>query len=255
MLEGAFAYWQMLPIGVVIASVAMFFGLGGGVLWMPILLMSTDLNPKDAVVCTILIQFFGQLSASYSNNQAGLIDWRLVRLLTMYGIPAVIGGVLLSFLLHPVWIELFLGLTIFFIAYVFLRGDDFFVVGSDRADLAAARQGRMITVLGSILTGFLGIGVGDWLVPFFNMRCRLAMVRSVATSIALMMILSLTALSVHLLSGRTMEWQVAVPGAVGVLIGAQAGSRLLRRVPETHFKEFFVLMLVFIATHVTFNAL
>jgi uncharacterized membrane protein YfcA len=81
------------------------------------------------------------------------------------------------------------------------------------------------------------------------------MVRSVATSIALMMILSLTALSIHLLSGRTMEWQVAVPGAVGVLIGAQAGSRLLRRVPETHFKEFFVLMLVFIATHVTFNAL
>ncbi len=254
MLE-AFAFWQMLPIGVVIASVAMFFGLGGGVLWMPVLLMSTDLDPKDAVVCTIMIQFFGQLSASYSNNRAGLIDWRLVRLMSTFGIPAVIGGVLLSFLLHPVWIELFLGLTIFFIAYVFLRGDDFFVAGSDKADLEAAQQGRIITLLGSILTGFLGIGVGDWLVPFFNMRCRLAMVRSVSTSIALMMILSVTAFSVHVLLGRTVEWGVAVPGAVGVLIGAQVGSRLLQRVPETHFKEFFVLMLVFIATHVTFNAL
>ncbi|MCI5139182.1 MAG: sulfite exporter TauE/SafE family protein [Candidatus Electrothrix sp. AR1] len=252
---GAFEFWQMLPIGVAIASVAMFFGLGGGVLWMPILLMSTDLDPKDAVVCTIMIQFFGQLSASYSNNRAGLIDWRLVQMMSTFGIPAVIGGVLLSFLLHPVWIELFLGLTIFFIAYVFLRGDDFFVAGSDKADLEAARQGRVITLIGSILTGFLGIGVGDWLVPFFNMRCRLAMVRSVSTSIALMMILSLIALSVHVLFGRTIEWRVAVPGAVGVLIGAQVGSRLLRRVPETHFKEFFVLMLVFIATHVTFNAL
>ncbi len=252
---GAFEFWQMLPIGVAIASVAMFFGLGGGVLWMPVLLMSTDLDPKDAVVCTIMIQFFGQLSASYTNNRAGLIDWRLVRLMSTFGIPAVIGGVLLSFLLHPVWIELFLGLTIFFIAYVFLRGDDFFVAGSDKADLEAARQGRGITLLGSILTGFLGVGVGDWLVPFFNMRCKLAMVRSVSTCIALMMILSLIALSVHVLLGRTIEWRVAVPGAVGVLIGAQVGSRLLRRVPETHFKEFFVLMLVFIATHVTFNAL
>ncbi|XCN72730.1 MAG: sulfite exporter TauE/SafE family protein [Candidatus Electrothrix aestuarii] len=248
-------YWQMLPIGVVIASIAMFFGLGGGVLWMPVLLMSTDLEPKGAVVCTIVIQFFGQLSATHSNNQAGLIDWRLVCLLMAFGIPAVIFGVLFSFLLHPVWIELVLGLTIFFIAYVFLRGDDFFVTGSDQADLEAARRGRMITMFGSVLTGFLGVGVGDWLVPFFNMRCKLAMVRSVATSIALMMILSSTALGVHILFGHTIEWRVAIPGTLGVLLGAQVGSRLLRRVPETHFKEFFVLMLVFIATHVTFNAL
>ena len=250
-----FEFWRMLPLGIVIASIAMFFGLGGGVLWMPVLLMSTNLDPKDAVVCTLVIQFFGQLSASYSNHQAGLIDWQLVRLLLTVGIPAVIGGVLLSFLLHPVWIELFLGLTIFFIAYVFLRGDDFFVTGSDKADLEAAQQGRFITVLGSILTGFLGIGVGDWLVPFFNMRCKLAMVRSVSTSIALMMVLSLIALSVHIFFGQSLEWRIIIPGAVGVLIGAQVGARLLRRVPETHFKEFFVLMLVFIATHVTFNAL
>ncbi|MCI5116922.1 MAG: sulfite exporter TauE/SafE family protein [Candidatus Electrothrix sp. LOE1_4_5] len=250
-----FEFWRMLPFGIIIASIAMFFGLGGGVLWMPVLLMTTDLDPKNAVVCTLIIQFFGQLSASYSNHQADLIDWQLVFLLLPVGIPAVVIGGVFSFLLHPVWIELFLGLTIFFIAYVFLRGDDFFVTGSDKADLEAARQGQFITILGSILTGFLGIGVGDWLVPFFNMRCKLAMVRSVSTSIALMMVLSLTALSVHILFGQSIEWRIIIPGAVGVLLGAQVGARLLRRVPETHFKEFFVLMLVFIATHVTFNAL
>jgi hypothetical protein len=233
---------------------------------MPVLLVTTDLRPQEAVVCTIVIQFFGQVSASYSNARADMIDWELVRMMAVFGVPSVFFGALLSFLLHPVWIELFLGLTIFFIAYVFLRGDDFFVAGSDRADLAAARQGRFIPLLGGILTGFLGIGVGDWLVPFFNMQCRLAMVRSVASSIALMMILSATALSGYLLSGyilfgQTADWRIVqivwlvLPASVGVLIGAQLGSRLLRRVPESHFKEFFVLMLVFIATHVTFNAL
>lgn len=245
----------MLPIGMAISSIAMFFGLGGGVLWMPVLLVSTDLEPNDAVVCTIVIQFFGQLSASCSNSRAGLIEWPLVRMMLAFGVPAVIAGVLLSFWLHPLWIELFLGLTIFFIAYVFLRGDDFFIEGSDKADLTAARRGRFITLLGGVLTGFLGIGVGDWLVPFFNMRCKLAMIRSVASSIALMMILSALALSVYLFFDRTVDWAVAFPGVIGVLIGAQFGSRLLQRVPETHFKEFFVLMLVFIATHVTFNAL
>lgn len=247
--------WLMLPLGIVISTVAMLFGLGGGVLWMPVLLSFTSLRPDEAVVCTIAIQSCSQFSASISNSRAGLIDWPLVRIMVGFGIPAVAGGVLLSVLLSPLWIKLFLGLTIFFIAYFFLLGGDFFVEGTDKADLAAARKGRFITLIGGVLTGFLGIGVGDWLVPFFNMRCRLAMNRAVASAIALMLILSLTAAAVQLALGRSIAWPVALPGIVGVLIGAQLGSRLLRQVPEAHFKELFVLMLVFIAAHVTFNAL
>ena len=247
-------YWFLLPMGVGIATIAMFFGLGGGILWMPALLFTTDLQPDEAVICTVIIQFFGQLSASISNNRAGLIDWALVRMMVIFGIPAVIIGVLLSFWLQPLWIEFFLGLVIFFIAYVFLRGNDFFVEGSDKVDLQAARQGRWITSMGSVLTGFLGIGVGDWLVPFFNMRCKLAMVSAVASSIALMAVLSLVAVSMHLLFGRTVHWAIVLPGVIGVLIGAQLGARLLQQMSETHLKELFVLMLVFIATHVTFNA-
>ncbi len=245
----------MIPVGLFISTIAMFFGLGGGVLWMPFLLMTTALQPREAVLCTLVIQFFGQLSASFANHRSGLIDWRLVQLLLLAGIPAVVAGVLLSCLLHPLWIEFLLGLTIFFIAYVFLRGDDFFVEGTAKADLAAARKGRFITIIGGMLTGFIGIGVGDWLVPFFNKHCKLAMVYSVASSIALMMILSLTAMSTHLLLGIHIEWTIAVPGIIGVIIGAQVGSRLLQRIPEIRFKELFVLMLIFIATHVTFNAL
>ncbi len=248
-------YWMMLPAGLLISAIAMFFGLGGGVLWMPFLLMVTELAPKEAVICTLIIQFFGQFSASLANGRAGLIDWRLVRMMVIVGIPAVIVGVLLTTLLQPLWIELFLGLTIFLIAYVFLRGDDFFVEGSEQADLIAAGRGRPITMAGGILTGFIGIGVGDWLVPFFNKQCKLSMVRSVASSIALMMALSLAALTIHLLLGGTVHWNIALPGIIGVLIGAQLGSRLLQRVPESKFKELFVLMLVFIACHVTFNAL
>ncbi len=249
------ANWLMLPVGISIATVAMFFGLGGGVLWMPVLLSFTHLRADEAVICTIVIQIFGQLSASVSNSKAGLVSWPLVIMMALVGLPSVGVGVLLSVILRPVWIKLFLGLTIFFIAYAFLRGDDFFVQGSDQADVQAARQGRPMAAMGSVLTGFLGIGVGDWLVPFFNMRCGLSMIRSVATCIVLMLILSTAALLAHLLLGRSIPWPVAFPGIIGVLIGAQLGSRLLQHVPETRFKEFFVLMLVFIAAHVTFNAL
>ncbi|WP_417911062.1 sulfite exporter TauE/SafE family protein [Candidatus Electronema sp. PJ] len=248
--------WLMLPLGMIIATVALFFGLGGGVLWMPVLLTATTLRPDEALLCTIVIQTFGQFSATVSNNRAGLISWPLVKMLVPLGFIGVLVGSMLSFVLHPVFIKLFLGLVIFFIAYAFMRGDDFFVKGSDQADLdIARRRGRPIAAAASVLTGFLGVGVGDWLVPFLNMRCGLAMTRAVATCIALMLLLSVTAVSAQLLFfGRAVAWQVALPAVIGVLLGAQFGSRLLQRMPETRFKELFVLMLVFIATHVTFNA-
>lgn len=248
--------WLMLPVGMAIATVALFFGLGGGVLWMPVLLTVVKLRPDEALLCTIVIQTFGQFSATASNSRAGMISWPIVTLLAAVGLPGVLAGTLISFLVNPLYIKLFLGLVIFFIAYAFMRGDDFFVEGSEQADMETVRRrGRPITAAASLLTGFLGVGVGDWLVPFLNMRCGLAINRAVATCIALMLILSAAAVAVQLLLGRSVLWQVAFPAIIGVLLGAQLGSKLLQRVPETRFKELFVLMLVFVATHVTFNAL
>ncbi len=248
--------WLMLPAGMAIAAVALFFGLGGGVLWMPVLLTVVRLRPDEALLCTIVIQTFGQFSATVSNSRAGLISWPVVRLLAAAGLPGVLAGVLFSFLVNPLYIKLFLGLIIFFIAYAFMRGDDFFVAGAEQADMdMVRRRGRPIAAAASLLTGFLGVGVGDWLVPFLNMRCGLAMNRAVATCIALMLFLSAAAVAAQLLLGRSILWQVAFPAIVGVLLGAQLGARLLQKVPETRFKELFVLMLVFVAAHVTFNAL
>lgn len=246
--------WLLLPAGIFIATIAMFTGLGGGVLWMPLFLTVMKIPPGEAVLCTLLIQFCGQASASFSNNRQNLIDWQLVRMMATAGIPTVIAASFFSHMLQPLWIKFLLGLSIFFIAYVFLRSDDFLEQGGTHVDIKAARQGWPITAMGGLLTGFLGIGVGDWLVPFFNMRGKLTMVRSVASSIGLMMILSGVALTVHFFLQTRVRLDIALPSIIGVITGAQVGSRLLQRVPEIHFKEIFVLMLLFLATHVTFNA-
>ena len=108
--------WLMLPAGMAIAAVALFFGLGGGVLWMPVLLTVVKLRPDEALLCTIVIQTFGQFSATVSNSRAGMISWPIVRLLAAVGLPGVLAGVLVSFLINPAYIKLFLGLIIFFIA-------------------------------------------------------------------------------------------------------------------------------------------
>jgi uncharacterized membrane protein YfcA len=241
--------------GAGIASIAMFSGLGGGVFWMPLLLTSCNLPAREAVITTLLIQCFGQASAFAANAGRGLIDWRLAGIEAAAGVPGAAIGVWLFTIIEPSYIQLILGIIIFLIAYIFLAGSDFFDSGGERAEIGPAIKGLPIAFAGGILTGLLGIGTGDWLVPYFNKKCKLAMNRSVATGIALMMLLSITAFSMQTITGTDVRWDVAFPAMGGVIIGAQAGSWMLNRTSDVKFKEIFVLLLVFLAAHITFNAL
>ena len=42
--------WAALPAGILIATLATLSGFGGGVLWMPYLLLVARLDPTQAVV-------------------------------------------------------------------------------------------------------------------------------------------------------------------------------------------------------------
>jgi hypothetical protein len=244
----------MVPAGVVIAALAMFSGLGGGVLWVPWLIVVMGVEPREAVLCALLIQCAGQLSGTVTNWRHGTIAWRLVGQQAVVAVPTVVVGALVGRRLDAHWLEIVLGLLTFAIAYIFLRGDDLFEAGREAPDLEAGRQVRTISAIGGTLTGLVSVGVGDLLVPAFNKRCRLTMVRSVATGIALMLLLSVVAASAHLAFGGRVAPALVLPGVVGVAIGAPIGTLLQHKVSELRFKEVFVLLLVFLGSHVTFNA-
>ena len=247
--------WLLLPAGALIATIAMLSGIGGGVMWMPLLLHVYELPPGEAVLCALLIQVCGMGSGTVSNLRQGLIDQPLLRQQATVAVPMVLVGAVLARLLEPRYLELVLGLLTFVIAYVFLRGNDLLRAGSHNADLGAGQRLLPVSAIGGVLTGLLSVGIGDWLVPAFNKHCRLLMAGAVATSVALMLLLAVVAASAHLVLGVQAHWQVIAAAAPGVLVGAQIGSRLHRRVSEARFKELFVLLLVFLAAHVTFNAL
>jgi uncharacterized membrane protein YfcA len=50
-----FESWFSLPVGILIATVVSTVGIGGGVLWMPFLLIIVKLKPDTAVVMLLLI--------------------------------------------------------------------------------------------------------------------------------------------------------------------------------------------------------
>jgi len=52
--------WLALPTGILISTVVSSIGIGGGILWMPFLLVVLKMNPETAVSTSLLIQTFGK---------------------------------------------------------------------------------------------------------------------------------------------------------------------------------------------------
>lgn len=247
--------WLALPAGILIAAVVIFAGIGGGIIWMPVLISFFGMAPAEAVTCSLLIQVFAQVSATSVHLHAGRVERSLVTGLIPFVLLSTAAGTLVGPFVPSRLLQVGVGLLTFLIVYLFLRGDDFQDdAGGEVADRSGLPAVRRITVIGSFLSALVSAGLADWLVPAFHHRCRLPMARSVATGVAVMCLASISAAAFHLVSGRPIVLPIVLFAGAGVTIGAQIGARIHHRVPGERFKEIFVLILVLFAAHVTFEA-
>ena len=77
--------WLALPAGVAIATVVSAVGIGGGILWMPFMLILLQLPPEAAVLSSLIIQAVGMGSSSMAYNRRRRVDYRLAGLLLDLG--------------------------------------------------------------------------------------------------------------------------------------------------------------------------
>ena len=71
--------WLALPTGIGIATVASAVGIGGGILWMPFLMIMMRLQPETAVLSSLIIQSAGMGSGTAAYGRLKRIDYRLLR--------------------------------------------------------------------------------------------------------------------------------------------------------------------------------
>src|SRR5208283_3022030 len=88
--------WISLPAGFAIATLATLVGFGGGILWMPFLILVTHLDPTQAVVTSLVIQVGGMGSGSIAVIKAKKADLRLALVLSACAFLGVPIGVWLS---------------------------------------------------------------------------------------------------------------------------------------------------------------
>ncbi len=96
-----------------------------------------------------------------------------------------------------------------------------------------------------VLSGLLGVGGGSFLVPILTSFFALDQHLAHGTSLAVVVPISVVGAAVYSFHG-TMDVLLAAQLAVGGVIGAAVGARLMKKIPAAQLRRMFGVMLILV---------
>lgn len=270
---GEGAPWWVWPIALFVATfllgiVATLAGVGGGVLFVPIVGSLFPFHLDFVRGAGLLLALASAMSASPMLLRAGFASLRVAMPLAVVGSITSIAGAMTGLLVPIHLVEVSLGVAVLAIAALMLRsrrGEDASAPGSMDAiaralglagrftdgangravDWAVQRTATGIALFAGIgfLAGFFGIGAGWANVPVLNLVMALPLKVSVATSSLAISMINTSAAWVYLAQGAVLP-MLTVPAILGAMIGARIGSKLVRVVSAATIRRVVVAILL-----------
>lgn len=264
--------WWGVPLAIFVTSlllgmIAVPAGVGGGVLFVPIVGSFFPLHIDFVRGAGLLVALASALSAGPSLLRCDLASLRLGLPLALVASTSSIFGAMLGLALPASAVQIALGVLILGIVVLMAtaRSADFpEVKAGDRLAAALGMQGTyldpatgkaiswrvhrlphglLVFVLIGVLAGMFGIGAGWANVPTLNLLMGAPLKVAAGTSGLILSLVDSSAAWVYLNRGAVLP-VVAVPAVAGMMLGAQVGVRLLQRLPSAVIRRLVVVMLL-----------
>ncbi len=100
--------------------------------------------------------------------------------------------------------------------------------------------------LAGLLSGLIGVGGGFVMVPALSRFTDLDIKSIVATSLAIVALVSLAGVAASLAAGA-MVWRIAIPFSIGAVAGMGAGRIVAGRLPGHYLQRLFALVSILVA--------
>ena len=248
------AFIAIYAIGV--GTISSMVGIGGGVFNTPLLmiifLLSAQVAPATSLVAALFLAFASSI-VYWRQNPRPIIP-RAGLFLAITTVPGSMLGVVLRTMIEDDYVlRVIFGLALMPVAIKML-----FAVRREKGDIASELasynmsdlKNKMLAIslfggfVGGVSAGLLGIGGGAVIVPVLSVLMGLPMHAAVATSMFTMVFTASAGTTMNFIQGYINPYYALALG-VGMLIGAQFGSRLACRVNSVQLKRVFGLVLVF----------
>ena len=245
-------------------------GLGGGVILVPILTLVLGIDIHYAIGASIVSVIATSSGAAAAYLRDGVSNIRVAMFLEIgTTLGAIFGAFIAGFVGGPGLFIVF-GLVLTYSAYAMFRHRaaelptgvemgplaNFLHLGSSYYDTAlnrlvaynvrGARYGLPLMFIAGAVSGLLGIGSGVLKVPAMDIAMKMPMKVSTATSNFMIGVTAAASAGVYFIRGDVNPF-IAAPVAMGVLIGATLGTRVMMRMRSTMIRRVFIVVLVFVA--------
>lgn len=252
-------------VGAVLMGVSLgFFGGGGSILTVPILVYLFNIDPVLATAYSLFIVGVTSLVGSFSHMKMGNIDFRTA---LVFGIPAIISVYLTRRMLLPAIPEnLFtigelevnksLGLLLLFAIIMLLASWSMIRPSRNSNNKPVQNSGYnyplILTegVVVGVVTGLVGAGGGFLIIPALVLLGGLEMKKAVGTSLFMIALKSLIGFTGDLSGKLIIDWHFLIMFSVIAIIGILAGSVLSKRVSNEKLKPAFGWFVLAMGTYI-----
>jgi len=272
-VAGDAAPWWAWPLALfavcfLLGIVAVPAGVGGGVLFVPIVSGFFPFHLDFVRGAGLLVALAGALSAGPRLLEGGLANLRLALPFALVASASSIGGAMLGLALPAAAVQVALGATILGIVAIMasVKNSEYPVVTApDRLSLALglhgilvdnrtgraiewhahrAPQGLALFAVIGVLAGMFGLGAGWANLPALNLVMGVPLKVSAGTSGFILSLVDSSAAWVYLHQGAVLP-MIAVPSVVGMMLGARIGARLLHVLRASAVRKLVLVLLAF----------
>lgn len=263
--------WWFWPLSLffvtfILGIVAVLGGVGGGVLFVPIVSGFFPFHLDFVRGAGLLVALAGALAAGPGLLMKNLADLRLALPFALIASICAIAGAMIGLALPTNVVQIALGICILFIVAIMVKAkkSEYPEVKKQDALSTALRlngvyyeistghtinwkihktpQGLAIFILIGIMAGMFGLGAGWANVPVLNLLLGAPLKVSVATSKFLLSITDASAAWIYINNGAVLP-MIVVPSIIGMMLGSMLGVRILAKTKPAAIRNIVVTML------------
>ncbi len=289
-------YWFMFPVSICVATTAMLSGIGGAALFAPIFLIIFPIFGPEyllagtaaAIGTALMTEVFGFSSGFVGYYRKKLIHFRSATPFLMVSVPvAIVGAIMLASLKeHESLLKVAYAALMLVLAPIIFwhhspqemlaedTHEHFGGSGREPVSVTDATgkawnfkkpkqgvDGAATTGVGAFLTGLLGVGIGEVIMPQLVKRNHVPVAVAAATSVFIVIVTiaaaSFTQVSALIAAGgvNAIPWNLVCYTIPGVIIGGQIGPRLQGKVAQRTMERTIAILFAIIGFAMGYIAL
>lgn len=233
--------WPLFFVAVFGAVVGNATAVGGGLIFVPYMILFENLDPLQSLELALVVQAFGMTSGAVAWFRRGAVPRRgLGFMMTGLFLGCAVG----TFVVAPNALQvksafgpvsIGIGLLVWVLAGVHGREREF--------PRRALPMLVVASAVGGLLTSWVAIGAGEVVAAVLMVWLRVQADRAVALGVVLLSSASIVLGSYYAWRGGV-PWDLAVVMVPGVVLGARLAPTLVARLPETGLKRLFAFIAI-----------